>query len=173
MNLASFVRRVPDFPVPGILFRDITPLLADAGALRFALSAMADPWRDRGVDLVVAIEARGFMFGTAVALELGCGLVPVRKEGKLPWKTHSTAYSLEYRSDVLHIHQDAVAPGRRVLIVDDVLATGGTARATVELVERLEAEVLGLEFLVELTGLQGRGLLIGREVHSLIKLEGD
>ena len=169
MNLAAYIRDVPDFPVTGILFRDITPLLRDAGALKAAVEAMAEPWLGRGIDLVAAMEARGFMFGAAMAIGLGAGFVPVRKAGKLPWRTRSVEYRLEYRDDVLHVHEDAVDRGQRVLVVDDVIATGGTAQAVVELVEQLGGEVAGVQFLVELSDLGGRDVLKGREVHSVIR----
>jgi adenine phosphoribosyltransferase len=169
MNLAAYIRDVPDFPIPGILFRDITPLLRDARALREAVARMSEPWEDQGVELVAAMEARGFMFGAAMAIRLDAGFVPVRKEGKLPWRTRSVAYTLEYREDVLHVHEDAVAPGQRVLVVDDVIATGGTAKAVVELVEQLGGEVAGVQFLVELTDLGGRELLAGHRVESVIE----
>ncbi len=168
MNLADYIRDVPDFPVKGILFRDITPLLRDPQALREAIQRMVEPWRDASVDLVAAMEARGFMFGGAMAMELGAGFVPVRKAGKLPWQTVSVDYVLEYREDVLHIHQDAVQPGQKVLVVDDVIATGGTAAAVVKLIEQLGGDVVGAEFLVELTDLDGRRLLEGYPVHSVI-----
>lgn len=168
MNLASYIRNVPDFPIPGILFRDITPLLKDPEALRRAVEKMADPWHNRDVDLIAAMEARGFMFGAAMAIRLDAGFVPVRKEGKLPWKTRQTRYSLEYRDDVLHIHEDALSQGQKVLVVDDVIATGGTARAVVDLVEQLGGEVVGVQFLIELTDLKGRELLDGHEVRTVI-----
>jgi adenine phosphoribosyltransferase len=173
LNLAERIRSVPDFPIPGILFRDITPLLADPAALRQAVEEMSRPWEGRGVELVAAMEARGFMFGAAMAIRLGAGFVPVRKEGKLPWKTNSVQYTLEYRSDILHIHQDAVRPGQKVLVVDDVIATGGTAAAVVQLVEALGGIVAGVQFLIELAGLEGRKLLNGYEVNSVITFEGD
>lgn len=168
MNLASYIRNVPDFPIPGILFRDITPLLKDPEALRAAVERMAEPWRNRDVDLIAAMEARGFMFGAAMAIRLDAGFVPVRKEGKLPWKTRQTRYSLEYRDDVLHIHEDALSQGQKVLVVDDVIATGGTARAVVDLVEQLGGDVVGVQFLIELTDLKGRELLDGHEVRTVI-----
>jgi adenine phosphoribosyltransferase len=168
LDLKNYIRDVPDFPVPGILFRDITPLLADATALRTAVSAMAEPWKGRGVDLVGAMEARGFMFAAPMAVELGAGFVPIRKPGKLPARTRSVEYTLEYRNDVLHIHEDAVRPGQRVLVVDDVIATGGTAAAVVRLIEQLAGVVVGVQFLVELTDLRGRELLDGREVRSVV-----
>jgi adenine phosphoribosyltransferase len=168
VKLEQFIRDVPDFPVPGILFRDITPLLKEPAALAASVEAMTAPWVGRGVDLVAAMEARGFMFGAAMALRLGAGFVPVRKEGKLPWRTRSIDYTLEYREDILHIHEDAVSPGQKVLVVDDLIATGGTAAAVVNLVEQLGGEVVGAQFLIELNDLAGRKLLAGREVHSVI-----
>jgi len=168
MNLASYIRDVPDFPIPGILFRDITPLLRDPGALHEAVVRMSEPWQGRGVALVAAMEARGFMFGAAMAIRLGAGFVPVRKAGKLPWRTRSVPYTLEYRDDILHIHDDAVAPGQRVLVVDDVIATGGTAKAVVQLIEQLGGEVVGVQFLIELSDLEGREHLAGHEVQSVI-----
>ena len=173
MNLAERVRAVPDFPVPGILFRDITPLLGDAAALREAVDRMSDAWRGAPVDMVAAMEARGFIFGAAIAYRLGAGFVPVRKEGRLPWQTYSAHYELEYRSDVLHIHRDALRPGQKVLVVDDLVATGGTAKAVVELVEKLGGEVVGLGFLIELSDLRGRELLKGYPVKSVLEFEGD
>jgi adenine phosphoribosyltransferase len=170
MNLETYIRDVPDFPAPGVLFRDITPLLRDPGALRESVRRMSDPWLERGVQLVAAMEARGFMFGAAMAVELGAGFVPVRKAGKLPWRTRSVAYTLEYRDDELHVHEDAIAPGERVLVVDDVIASGGTARAVVELVEQLGGDVLGLQFLIELKDLGGRKLLDGCEIQSVMVL---
>jgi adenine phosphoribosyltransferase len=164
---------VPDFPVPGILFRDITPLLADGDAFREAVARLAEPWRDEGIELVAAMEARGFIFGATVAKALGAGFVPVRKESKLPWRTLSARYTLEYRSDVLYVHEDAIAKGQRVLVVDDLIATGGTAKAVVELVEMLGGTIAGLAFLIELEGLDGRALLPGYEVRSVIRFEGD
>ena len=168
MNLSEYIRDVPDFPVAGILFRDITPLLRDPAALKAAIEGMVEPWRGVKVDLVAAMEARGFMFGGAMAMLLGAGFVPVRKEGKLPRKTVSVGYVLEYRDDVLHVHADAVEPGQRVLVVDDVIATGGTAGAVVKLIEQLGGEVVGAQFLVELSELSGRDLLKDYPVHSLI-----
>jgi len=168
VNLASYIRDVPDFPIPGILFRDITPLLHDPAALREAVERMSEPWEGRGVHLVAAMEARGFMFGAAMAIRMGAGFVPVRKAGKLPWRTRSVAYTLEYREDVLHVHEDAVSTGQRVLVVDDVIATGGTAKAVVELVEQLGGLVVGVQFLIELADLKGRELLAGHEVQAVI-----
>jgi len=167
-NLGSLVRDVEDFPTPGVLFKDITPLLADAGALAAAVAGLADPYAGAGVSAVVGVEARGFILAAPVALHLGAGFVPVRKAGKLPWKLEREEYALEYGTDLLEIHQDAVAPGERVLVVDDVLATGGTAEATVRLLERIGAEVVGLSFLIELAFLHGRTKLTDHEVTALL-----
>lgn len=168
IDLSRFVRDVPDFPKPGILFRDITPLLASPEAFQAAVGAMAAPFRGGGVHRVVGIEARGFMFGAAIAGELGLGFVPVRKPGKLPGRTERIVYGLEYGSDALEIHADSFAPGETALVVDDVLATGGTAAAAVELVERLGASVAGLSFFIELGSLGGRSRLSGRLAHAVL-----
>jgi adenine phosphoribosyltransferase len=170
IDLRRFVRDVPDFPTPGILFRDITPLLASPEAFSAAVVAMAEPFRSDPAEKVVGIEARGFMFGAALARELELGFVPARKPGKLPRRTEKIFYGLEYGSDGLEVHADAFAPGERVLIVDDVLATGGTAAAAAELVERLGARVTGLTFCIELTALQGRSKLRGRPAHAVLVL---
>jgi adenine phosphoribosyltransferase len=170
IDLRRFVRDVPDFPTPGILFRDITPLLASAEAFSVAIVAMAEPFREDPVEKIVGIEARGFMFGAALARELKLGFVPARKPGKLPGKTERISYGLEYGSDGLEVHADALAPGEAVLIVDDVLATGGTAAAAAELVERLGARVTGLTFCIELAALQGRSKLAGRPAHAVLVL---
>lgn len=167
-DLAQLIPTVSDFPAPGVQFRDITPLLADHDAFQEAVHRMCDPWRNQGVELVVAMEARGFMFAAPMALELGAGFVPVRKAGKLPRPTRSVEYSLEYRNDTLHMHSDAIRPGQRVLIVDDVLATGGTAAAVVELMTEVRADVVGLGFLLELPELDGRRLLGGHTVHRVL-----
>lgn len=163
----ALVTDVPDHPRPGVVFKDITPLLADAETFAAVVRHVAAN-APRPVDLVVGMEARGFIFGAPVAVELGAGFVPVRKEGKLPGRTLSGAYELEYGSAVLEVHADAVTPGARVLVVDDVLATGGTAAATVDLLERCGAEVVGLAFLMELTFLHGRDALAGRELDVLL-----
>ena len=153
---AGAIRDVADFPKPGILFKDITPLLADADGLREAIRAMAAPWRDAGVQAVLGVEARGFILGAALARELDAGFVPVRKPGKLPGATLRQAYGLEYGNDCVEVCVDAIAPGTRVLLVDDVLATGGTLAAALQLAGQLQAEVLGAAVLVELDGLGGR-----------------
>lgn len=164
----GLVRDIPDFPQPGIIFKDITPVLADPAAFREAVRAMTDPWRQRGIDRVVGVESRGFIFGAPIALELGAGFVPVRKVGKLPHETIAQEYTLEYGTATLEIHKDGIRRGERVLIVDDLLATGGTINATAQLVELLGGHVVGIGFLVELDFLGGRQRLRGREVVSLI-----
>jgi adenine phosphoribosyltransferase len=167
-DLRTFVRDIPDFPKPGIVFKDITPLLLDAGALDAAVGGLADLARPLEVELVVAAEARGFILGAALARELRAGFVPARKPGKLPHETVSAEYVLEYGVDALELHADALAGGARVLVHDDLLATGGTAAAVCELVEGLGAEVVACSFLVELKFLAGRERLAPREVHALI-----
>jgi adenine phosphoribosyltransferase len=164
--LRTHIRDVPDYPQPGVLFKDITPLLADPGALRAVIDALADMFGP--VDKVAGIEARGFILATPVALRLDAGFIPVRKQGKLPAATFAQEYDLEYGSAVLEVHQDAFDPGDRVLIVDDVLATGGTARATATLIERAGGTVAGIAFLMELSFLSGRDKLPGLEVKSLL-----
>jgi len=168
-ELRAKVREIPDFPKPGILFYDITTLLKDAAAYREAIDLMLEPYRDAGVDLVVGMESRGFIFSSPMAYELNAGLVPVRKLGKLPAETLTVEYALEYGSNTLEIHRDAILPGQKVLIVDDLLATGGTVRGTIELVERLQGTVVGLGFLVELEFLKGRDRLQGHRVTSVIR----
>jgi len=169
VDLKSKIREVPDFPTPGIGFKDIMPLLADAEALRQTVEELAAFARPLRPDLVLGAEARGFILGGALAYELGCGFVAARKPGKLPWHTVTAKYALEYGWDQLEVHADAIERGQRVLIHDDVLATGGTAKATVELVEQLGGEVVGLPFIIELTFLSGRDKLAGYDVHSLIQ----
>ena len=166
--LKQFIRDVPDYPQPGILFRDITPLLQNGAALRFVIETLAQRYRGVGIDQVVGIESRGFIFGTPLAYVLNTGFVPVRKKGKLPGTVFEQEYALEYGTATLEIHTDAVRPGQRVLIVDDLLATGGTTQGTVRLVERLGAEVVSLAFLIELTGLAGRVRLPGLDVFALL-----
>ncbi len=164
--LKAMIRDVPDFPQPGIIFRDITPVLADRKVFKEIVDLMSRHWSDKRIDHVAAIEARGFIPGAAIALRLGAGFIPIRKAGKLPWKVLSHTYQLEYGTDQLDIHEDAIAPGERVLIVDDVLATGGTAAAAVELVRKLKSEVVGVQVLIELSALRGRDRLPGIEVVS-------
>lgn len=167
-QLKRRIRNIPDFPKPGILFYDITTLLQDPEGLRLAIEEMARPFEDSKVDIVVGVESRGFIFGAAIAGRLGAGFAPVRKPGKLPYKTTRASYALEYGTDTLEIHEDAVVPGQRVLIVDDLLATGGTAKATSDLVEQIGGNIVGLAFLVELEFLNGRRNLTGRSVHSVL-----
>ncbi len=168
-NLKSKIRHVPDFPKAGILFYDITTLLQDPVGLRDAIDSLTAPFVGQGIDLVVGVESRGFIFGAAVADRLGAGFAPVRKPGKLPSTTMRASYDLEYGSDSLEIHDDAVKAGQRVLIVDDLLATGGTAKAATGLVERLGGQVHALAFLIELVGLNGRDKLTGQTLHSVLK----
>jgi adenine phosphoribosyltransferase len=168
-HLKAKIRHVPDFPKAGILFYDITTLMQDAAGFRTAIDSLATPFEGQGVDLVVGIESRGFIFGAAVADRIGAGFSPVRKPGKLPSTRVRATYELEYGSDCLEMHDDAVRSGQRVLIVDDLLATGGTARATVELVTRLGGTVHALAFLIELVALNGRQRLEGQTVHTVLK----
>jgi adenine phosphoribosyltransferase len=169
--LEGFIRTIPDFPEPGIAFRDITPLLSDAVALNEAVAGMVGQARELGADVVIGAEARGFLLGPALARELGCGFVMARKPGKLPYATLSAAYALEYGSESLELHDDAISEGHRVLVHDDLLATGGTAEAVQELVEKSGGEVVGFSFLIELEGLGGRERLSPLPVESLMKLE--
>ena len=169
MNYKSLIREVPDFPKPGILFYDITTLLQDPEGLRLAIDSLAEPFKGQGIDLVVGIESRGFIFGSLIAARLGAGFVPVRKKGKLPWKTRGVDYSLEYGSNSIEIHQDAIAPGETVLLADDLLATGGTAAAALHLIEQSGGKIVGSTFFIELSFLNGREKLCGHgPVHALI-----
>jgi adenine phosphoribosyltransferase len=168
-ELRAKIREIPDFPKPGILFYDITTLLKDRTAYREAIDLMLAPWKDDRVDLVVGMESRGFIFSAPMAYQLGAGFVPVRKLGKLPAETLTVEYALEYGSNTLEIHRDAIEPGQRVLVVDDLLATGGTVRGTIDLVERLHGEIVGLGFLVELEFLKGRDRLGGLRVESVVR----
>ena len=168
-TLRGKIREIPDFPKPGILFYDITTLLKDPAAYHEAIDLMVEPYKADQIDLVVGMESRGFIFSAPMAFELGTGLVPVRKLGKLPAETLTVEYALEYGSNTLEIHRDAIQPGQRVLIVDDLLATGGTVGGTIELVERLHGQVVGLAFLVELEFLNGRSRLDGRKVTSVVR----
>ena len=167
-SLRAKIREVPDFPKPGILFYDITTLIADADGFREAIELMTEPFGDDHVDVVVGMESRGFIFSTPMALSLNAGFVPVRKLGKLPAETISVEYDLEYGTNTLEVHRDAIKPGQRVLIVDDLLATGGTVLGTIELVEQLKGEIVGLSFLVELGFLNGRERLDGFRINSVI-----
>jgi adenine phosphoribosyltransferase len=168
-ELRARIREIPDFPKPGILFYDITTVLKDPVAYKESIDLMLAPWRDDKIDLVVGMESRGFIFSAPMAYLLNAGLVPVRKLGKLPAETITVEYALEYGSNTLEIHRDAIEPGQRVLIVDDLLATGGTVRGTIDLVERLQGEVVGLGFLVELDFLKGRDRLQGLRVESVVR----
>ena len=168
-GLKRYIREIPDWPKPGILFYDITTLLGDRVGFRAAVDSLAVPFENLGIDIVVGIESRGFIFGSAVADRLGAGFAPVRKPGKLPSTTVRATYDLEYGSDALEIHDDAVKKGQRVLIVDDLLATGGTACATADLVRRLGGEVHALAFLIELVALNGRQRLGGHSIHAVLK----
>jgi adenine phosphoribosyltransferase len=168
-RLNGLIRDVPDFPKPGILFKDITPLLGDADGLREATKAMAAPFKKEKIDQVVGIESRGFILGAIVARELGVGFIPVRKPNKLPAAKTSIEYALEYGTDTLEVHADSCDHAARVLIVDDVLATGGTARASCELMERVGAEVVGVSFLVVLSFLNGRARLAGRRIETVLE----
>ena len=166
--LKKLIRHVPDFPKPGILFYDITTLLQDGEGFRQAVEAVSAPYQEAGVDTVVGIESRGFIFGAAVADRLGVGFVPVRKPGKLPWETVTESYELEYGVDAVEMHRDAIASGQRVLIVDDLLATGGTARATVNLVKKSGGAIAGVAVLIELAELNGRAKLVGEQVFAAL-----
>jgi len=171
LNLSQFIRTIPDFPKPGILFRDITPLLRSAEAFRETVRRLAEPFRTADIQLVAAAEARGFLFAAPVALQLGVGVAPIRKPGKLPWKTISWTYQLEYGTDTLQMHADAVTPGERVLVIDDVLATGGTVEACCRMIEQAGGIVAGCAFLVELCSLGGRNRLQNYPLFSLIQYD--
>ena len=170
-SLRAGIREIPDFPTPGIVFKDITPLLGSEPLFRIATDAMAEAWRKVPIDRVVAIESRGFIFGAPLALALGAGLVPMRKRGKLPFRTSREEYALEYGTDSLEIHDDAIKSGATVLIVDDVLATGGTASAACRLVERLGGRIAGCSFLIALTFLPGLETLAGRRVEAILRYD--
>lgn len=172
VNLSEYIGEIPDFPKPGILFRDITPLLACPLAFRQAIRTLAERVRDRGAEVIVAAEARGFLLAAPLALELGLSLVPIRKPGKLPGETVSHTYELEYGQDSLHIRTDAIRPGARVLVVDDLLATGGTVEACCRLVEKVGGKVIGCAFLIELAGLKGAQRIAAYDPIVLIRYEG-
>lgn len=173
LNLKHYIRAVPDFPKPGIMFRDITPLLAHPAAFKQSIHQLAEKFRDAKIDAVLAAEARGFLFAAPLAVELGIRLVPVRKPGKLPYQAHTYRYDLEYGSDTLQMHTDALLPGDRVLLVDDLLATGGTMEACIKLAEMCEAEVVACAFAIELSFLNGRKRLEPREVYSLLSYDSE
>ncbi len=168
IDLEQYIRTIEDWPKKGILFRDITPLLADASALNTAIETLAETFKELSFDLVVAVEARGFVFGSAVAQKLGVGFVPIRKKGKLPYKTESVTYDLEYGTDTLEIHADAVKENANVLMIDDLLATGGTMAAACKLVEKIGGNVAAIVCLIELSDLRGREKLSGYDVKSII-----
>ena len=173
MNLEKYIRDIPDFPKKGIVFKDITPLLADAKALSQVVKDVARPFENAGVDRVVGIESRGFIFGSLVAQHLGAGFVPVRKPGKLPYKTVRASYQAEYGSDTVEMHEDAIAPGQKVLLVDDLIATGGTAAAACKLISQVGGQIVGTAFVIELCFLHGRDKLAQWGVHSLMKVAGE
>jgi len=168
-DLKSKIRDIPDFPKPGIVFKDITPLLSHVKSFQKVVDTLAKRYADKAIDDVVAVESRGFIFGAALAYRIDAGFVPVRKKGKLPYKTESVEYALEYGTDIIEIHQDAIHQGSRVLVIDDLLATGGTAKATCDLVQKTGGRVVECSFVVELTFLKGREKLKGHEVFSLIQ----
>jgi len=170
-SLREFVRDIPDWPQPGIVFRDITPLLAAPDAFALTVDALAAPYADVPIEKVIGIEARGFVFASPLAYRRGAGFVPVRKAGKLPWEIEREEYELEYGSDLLEVHRDAIVPGEHVLIVDDVIATGGTAAATARLVERLGGVVAGFSFVLELVPLGGRSRIDGHRVEAVLRYE--
>ncbi len=173
MDLREFVRDVPDFPKRGIMFKDITPILHNPTAFRYATIKLASHFIDRHVDLVVGVESRGFLIGAPLAHLLDVGFAPARKKGKLPWKRRAAAYQLEYGVDAIEMHEDAVGPGQNVLVVDDLLATGGTAQAVCKLVDELGGRVTACAFIIELSFLNGRGRLAPHEVVSLVQYEGE
>ncbi|MCM1992583.1 adenine phosphoribosyltransferase [Oceanirhabdus seepicola] len=171
MDLRDSIRIIENFPVEGISFKDITPLLADGEALREAINQIVNHLKDKNIDMIAGPEARGFLFGVPVANELGIGFIPVRKPGKLPYDTYAVEYDLEYGKDRLEIHKDAIKPGQRIAVVDDLLATGGTVAAVSKLIEEVGGEVASLNFVIELTDLNGRDKLQGYDINSLIKYD--
>ena len=168
MELERYIRSIPDWPKKGILFRDITPLLAEPKAFTAAVVAMCTGFTDAGIEYVAAVEARGFMFGAAVAEKLGAGFIPIRKKGKLPFKTESVTYDLEYGTDTLEVHSDAIHKGAKVLMVDDLLATGGTMAAACKLIEKIGGQIVGITFLIELSDLAGRSKLGGYKINTCL-----
>ncbi|MEZ6192378.1 MAG: adenine phosphoribosyltransferase [Phycisphaerales bacterium] len=174
MDLNTLIRNVSDWPKPGIQFKDITPLLRDPAGLAMAVELMASPWRGKNVDLVCGAESRGFIFGTAIAQALSAGFVPIRKPKKLPAKTHAISYDLEYGSDTLEVHADAVMKGQRVLMVDDLLATGGTMKASCDLIDKMGGDIVGISVLIELSFLPGRKLVSGHgNVHAVLTYDSE
>ncbi len=173
MDLKKIIRNIPDFPKKGVVFRDITPLLKDAKAFRYAVDLMADHYKGVKIDLILGAEARGFVFGAVMAYKLGVGFIPIRKPGKLPYDTCNISYSLEYGENILEMHTDAIKSGENVLIVDDLVATGGTAKAKADLVEQRQGNVLGFCFLIELKFLNPRKVLQGYDIFSLIEYESE
>lgn len=173
MDLKKSIRNIPDFPKPGILFRDVTTLIQNKKAFKKAVDTLVTKYKNKGIDKVVGVEARGFIFGAAVAYKINAGFVPVRKKGKLPFKTISAAYELEYGTDTLEIHLDGVSAGEKILIIDDLLATGGTVKAAIELVEKLKGKIIGIGFIIELVDLKGREKIAGYPVCSLVKFHGE
>jgi len=172
MDFASLIRSIPDFPIKGILFRDITTLIRDGDAFQDVIDSMVEHYIDTDIDAIAAVEARGWIFGAPLAYELGCGFVPVRKPSKLPAEKISVSYALEYGENTLEMHKDALTPGSKVLLVDDLLATGGSSSAAINLIEQLGAQVVSVAFLIELVDLKGRDKLKGYDVYSMIKFEG-
>ena len=171
--LENSIRNIPDFPKPGILFRDVTTLIQNKSAFKKSIDLLAKKYKGKKIDKVVGVEARGFIFGAALAHKLGSGFVPVRKKGKLPYKTISATYELEYGTDTLEIHKDAITRGEKVLIIDDLLATGGTVNAVVELVKQLQGKIIGIGFIIELVDLHGRDKLKDYPLYSLVKFHGE
>lgn len=171
IKLEDYIRDVPDFPKAGIVFKDITPLLGNSAALDECVERLVEPYRDKGIEAVAAVESRGFIFGTVAACRLGAGFVPIRKPGKLPAKTFSATYELEYGTDSIEIHADAIKAGAKVLMIDDLLATGGTMTAACDLVKRLGGDIVGVAFVIELCFLHGREKLTGYDLRSLIKID--
>jgi adenine phosphoribosyltransferase len=169
MNLKKFIREIPNWPEAGVNFKDITPLLQNPKAFRYAINVMTKPFLKKKIDIVVGIDARGFILAAAIAYKLKAGLAIIRKKGKLPWKTIAQKYKLEYATNTLEMHKDAIKPGQKVLLVDDVLATGGTMKATIDIVRKLQGKIIGIVFLAVLTYLEGEKKLKGYKIHSLIK----